>query len=227
MRKLIFLLILFGQILCNEAYSDTLLDEADKLYNERKKEEAKLLYDKAAKNGNPAANYALAYKYSINKEENYKIAALSGHGRGLKEYLEEVFFRAETIEKADPVAALDVYKKAKKANPSIKIFGERKAIETLNKCVEAGVPNFKDFYKKYDAKAQDSGWKWAKVVSSESTDSRLTLQLICRGGTVPAELQWAVRDYYKVWSSGNHSVFDGCSYAQSNFTISKCSRDGY
>lgn len=227
MRKVVLLFLLICRISYADDYSGSLLEMADQLYNERKKDEAKSLYIEAAQKGNPAANFALAYKYSINSENNYKIAALSGHEKGLKQYLDEVFFRAETIEKADPDGALKVYMEAKKANPKLKIFDERNAIDTLNKCVEAGTPNLSDFVAKYGANVQDSGWKWANVVSKESTDSKLTLQLICRGGVVPAELQWAVRDYYKIWSSGLHSIFDGCSYAQAKYTMAVCSRGGY
>ncbi len=227
MHRVVLLFLLICRISYADDQSSTLLERADKLYNERKKEEAKPLYIEAAEKGNPAANFALAYKYSIDSKNNYKIAALSGHDKGLKEYLDEVFFRAEKIEKADPDEALKVYMQAKKANPRVKIFDERKAVETLNKCVEVGALNLQEFIGKYGANAQDSGWKWANVVSKESTDSKLTLQLICRGGVVPSELQWAVRDYYKIWSSGNHSIFDGCSYAQSNYTMAVCSRGGY
>lgn len=225
MIALVFLLIC--QISYADDYSSTLLERADKLYNENKKEEAKPLYIEAAEKGSPNASFALAYKYSIDKVKNYKIAALSGHERGLKHYLDEVFFRAKTIKKADPDSAMKVYIEAKKANSALKIVSERKAIDTLNKCVEAGALNLPDFISKFGANVQDSGWKWAKVVSKESSDSQLTLQLICRGGIVPAELQWAVRDYYKVWSSGGHSMFDGCSYAQAKLTMAMCSRGAY
>jgi TPR repeat protein len=227
MHKIVLLFLLICRVCYADDYSNTLLDRADELYNERKKEEAKSLYIEAAEQGNPAANFALANKYSIENEKNYKIAALSGHEKGLEQYLDEVFFRAGTIEKADPDIALKVYLEAKKANPEVKIFNERKAVDTLNKCVEAGALNLPDFISKYGANVQDPGWKWANVVSKESTDSKLTLQLICRGGVVPAELQWAVRDYYKIWLSGTHSIFDGCSYAQAKLTMAVCSRGGY
>jgi len=224
-------MVLFFLLICRISYADdqssALLEKADELYNERKREEAKSLYIEAAEKGNPAANFALAYKFSVDSENNYKIAALSGHKKGLKQYLDEVFFRAETIEKADPDEALRVYMQAKKVNPKVKIFDERKAIETLNRCVEAGTLNLQKFISKYGANVQDSGWKWANVVSKESSDSKLTLQLICRGGVVPTELQWAVRDYYTIWSSDSHSIFDGCSYAQANYTMAVCSRGGY
>lgn len=227
MYKVILGVLLVSQICYGGESADLLVEKADKLRKERKKEEAKNLYIEAAEKGYPAANFALAYYYSIDSESNFKIAALSGHEVGLKEYLDEVFFRAGTLKKANPDSALKVYKEAKKVNPTIKLYQEQKAIETISKCVEAGIPDMSALSIRYGANPEDSGWKWAKVVSSETTDSKLTLQLVCRGGVVPAELKWAIDDYYKNWKTGAHSVFDGCSYAQAKATMSFCSKSGY
>ncbi len=226
-KTLILVFILISSTCYALDFSSDLIEKADSLYNKGKEEDAKYIYIEAAEKGNPLANYALAYKYGIEAKKNYRIAAISGHPDGVRYYLDEVFFRAGTIEDSDPEDALEVYYKAKKANPELKFYDDQKKVDVLRYCVEAGPFDMSSFLKKYGAKGQDSGWKWAKVVSTKSKDSQLTLQLICRGGEVPNEVKWAVEDYYKKWKDGSHSPFDGCDYAQARFTMSLCASGGY
>ena len=53
MNKIALVVLLIFQISYADDYSSTLLERADKLYSENRKEEAKLLYIEAAGKGSP------------------------------------------------------------------------------------------------------------------------------------------------------------------------------
>jgi len=101
------------------------LKQADQVYEAGDRDAAKKLYLKAAKKGSPEAHFAIAHKYSVTPEESiyhFSEAAKRGHDEALDYALDALLFRANSLERATPQKALEVYKQAKKANPEIKLL---------------------------------------------------------------------------------------------------------
>lgn len=210
------------------------MELAYELYDEGRKEEAKVLFLEAAKNGNAEAHFYLGYAYVLDEEERtfrYEQAALGGHEQALPRYLEAVFLRSESIEKTDPIKALEVYRKAKKLNPNLSFYNEESIVELLNYAAELP-PRTKDsFYQQYNIEKSSHSyhvWELAEQASVKNEvfgepDPELIFWLIVHGGSVPAEKGAAIEDFYRHWKNGKVVRFDICDYVTSGSGMGYCS----
>jgi len=232
-----FLLIVFT--MCNKDYQAT-LEKANVAYGSGKKDEAKLLYAQAAKNGSAEAHFILARKFDMPDDEeihHYSEAAKLGHQKALEYILDVSFLEPHGLLKADPVKALEIYEAAKKKNPSIELYSEEDKVDVLKKCAEAAPLDAKEFVRKYDI-SEDIGlendiygmysiWELAEEASRGGRfgepDPLLTLQLIMRGSPRFVELKQAVNDFYDHWKNGVVKEFDICDYALSTPGMQYCS----
>ncbi len=181
------------------------LKMADVAYKNNERKKAKQLYLKAAKMGNQDAL-------------NYTLDAL--------------LFRANSLTKANPELAYEVYKQAKKANPSLKLYDEKEAVETMKKCVEAGHFDAKSFIKKYHINEKNEKnseyfiWELAEEASRGGRfgkpNPRLVLQLVSRGGSVPFELEDAVKKTYSNWKLNKIVEFKICDFISSGMGATYC-----
>jgi uncharacterized protein YecT (DUF1311 family) len=225
--------ILFTTAAFGQEYEEY-VSEADKLYKSGNREAAKELYVKAAEKGSAEAHFALAYKYVMTPEElfyHYSEAAKKGHAKALDSALEHLLFRANSL-KADPQKAMDLYDEAKKANPSLSLYDEANAIKLLKMCVEPKGFDGEKFMKKYGL--EDKGeqnqdyyvWELAEEASRGGRfgkpDPELVLNLVIRGGMVPAELRLAVEKVHANWKNGIIEEFDICDYITSGIGQGYC-----
>lgn len=160
------------------------------------------------------------------EEENsfMKEAATAGHRHALERVLDNLFFTAgydneisgSPIERASPSLALDIYRQAKKANPSLQING----VETMEMCAAAGKLDINALIKKYPLENENryGVWELAEEASREgrfgSPNSQLVLQLVCRGGPDPHQkgaMMRAVSSLYNNWKSGVIKEFNICN----------------
>lgn len=204
-----------------------IFDEAERLYKNKEKIEAKTLYFQAAEAGNINAYFALGYLYSDDKNEKLhylKKSAENGHTKGMEKFLDFVFFRADSFIFSNPKLAMEVYQKGKYSNPNIGIYKEEDKIKTISKCLEPKSIDVSSFIAKYSVDINDSPWRWARKISLEENNPELVFNLICLGGRVPNEKKYAIRDYYESWKRNESKEFNGCDYAASNWTLAMCSR---
>lgn len=214
--------------------SDEYVQMANKAFDAGEKQKARNLYNKAADLNNPDAHFAIAYKFIVTKEESiyhFSEAAKRGHAAALERALEELFFRAGSLTYANPQLAYDIYLQAKKANPQLEIFDEGEKIGTLNKCIEAGYFDFKNFINQYKITAKDTGetysiWEMAEDASRGvrfgAPNPKLVLQLVCKGGIVPAEKINAVDDAYACWKNNKNVRFYACDYPSNAEGVAYC-----
>jgi uncharacterized protein YecT (DUF1311 family) len=207
---------------------------ADKAFNQGDKEKARQLYLKAAEMNNADAHYSIAYKFVVSKEESlfhYSEAAKAGHAKALNFALDELFFRANSLTNANPELAYDIIESAKKSNPAIEIFDEENTIATIKKCMEADTFDGKEFIKKYGLNETElennyAVWELAEEASRKGRfglpDPMLVLQLVCRGGLVPAELSSAVDFAYNNWKENKIAEFHICDYITSGIGQTYC-----
>jgi hypothetical protein len=200
------------------------------------KETARGFYSKAAEKGSPEAHFALAHKYIATQREriyHYSEAARHGHGEALDYALDVLLFNADSLELADPQAALDLYYQAKKANPCIDFFAEETKLKIMKMCAEPGKFDALAFCKKYDLKPDDGNgfyhvWLIAEEVSKGGRfgkpDPKLILQLVARGGCVTAEFWHAVEEAHKNWKNGEAKEFDICDHVTSGFGMGFAAR---
>jgi len=210
------------------------LKQADQAYEAGDRDAAKNLYLKAAKKGSPEAHFAIAYKYNVTPEESiyhFSEAAKRGHDEALDYALDALLFRANSLERANPQEALEVYKQAKKANPKIKLYDEEVKLKTIQMSVEPGPFDWKAFCKKYNVLPHNDEvmyhvWLIAEEASKGGRfgkpDPKLILQLVSRGGWAPAELEYAVEDVYKNWKSGTAKEFNICDFITSGGGMAFC-----
>ncbi len=205
------------------------LKKAENLYKEGKREEAKEYFQLAAKQGFAEAHYQLAYGYVLTKDEKIDHlveAAKQGHEQALNLALDCLFFRANNLF-SDPQKALDLYYQAKRANPSIKLFEEEEVLDTLKMCAEAGTFDAEAFIQQYKIiiPSEDRGayyvWELAERASKGGCfgdpDPKLVLQLVSRGGLVPAELVAAVKKTYANWKTNKKEEFKIDNFVTSGF----------
>ena len=226
-------LIIGGCSLLKSENSQELYAKAEALYEEGRKEDAKELYEKAADLGDANAHFALAYKFVQPNDEqmnHYISAAVQGHEKALYYALDELFFRAGDWAHANPSKALEVYAKAKKANPALVIYDEKRVVETIKRCIEAGRPQGSHFWKKY-AEAENipgTSWYFKIVEMAANTEffgeksSLLALQIVCNNSSIPAETQYAVEGLYKQWKKSENQHFEACEYATSREHTYSC-----
>lgn len=236
MRFRIFTFLLLSSILfagCGSDYKED-LKQAEKAYEAGDKESAKKLYIKAADKGSAEAHFAIAYKYNVTPQESiyhFSEAAKKGHEEALSYALDALLFRANSLERANPQKALEVYKQAKKANPSLKLYDEDVKLKTIQMSIEPGVFDAKAFCKKYNVLPDDDDamyhvWMIAEEVSKGGrfgkSDPKLILQLVSRGGWAPAELEYAVEETYKNWKNGVVKEFNICDFITSGGGMAFC-----
>jgi uncharacterized protein YecT (DUF1311 family)/TPR repeat protein len=236
MKFKIFAFLLLSAIFlagCGSDYKED-LKQADKIYEAGDRESAKRLYIKAANRGSADAHFAIAYKYNVTPEESiyhFSEAAKKGHEDALDYALDALLFRANSLERANPKKALEVYKQAKKVNPSIKLYDEDVKLKTIQMSVEPGEFDWKAFCKKYDVLPHDDDamyhvWRIAEDASKGGRfgkpDPKLILQLVSRGGWAPAELEYAVEATYKDWKAGKVKEFNICDYITSGGGMAFC-----
>jgi len=236
MRLRIFAFLLLPAIFltgCGGDYKKDLM-EADKIYEAGDRESAKKLYIKAANKGSADAHFAIAYKYNVTPEESiyhFSEAAKRGHDEALGYALDALLFRANSLERANPQKALEIYKQAKKVKPSIKLYDEDVKLKTIQMSVEPGPFDWKAFCKKYDVLPHNDDvmyhvWLIAEEVSKGGrfgkSDPKLILQLVSRGGWAPAELEYAVEATYKDWKAGSAKEFNICDYITSGGGMAFC-----
>lgn len=214
------------------------LKKANALYDAKQYDDARVWYEKAAEKGSADANFYLAYRY-VNPEEKtknyYAKAAKLGHSEALSYALEYMFFRANDLVSVDPVAALSLYRQAKALHPSISFYNEEGSVRTLE--IAASIPKLDGaaFIEKYNLQADDnfkSGyyiWELAAAASRgerfENPSSELVMQLIVRGGFVPAEIEGAIQDYYAMTNASDSLVeFRVCDYVTSGMGLSYCAQ---
>ncbi len=211
------------------------LNTANNLYDQDKKDKAKNFFLKAAKNGSAEAHFKLAYQYIVEKKDaiyHYSEAAKLGHSKALKYALEELFFRGNDLVLANPQKALKIYKIAKSKNSEIKLYNEENTIKILKMASEVPLLDGKKLIEDYQLKGEfhNDGyyiWKLAEKASKgqkfKNPTPLLVLQLIIKGGFVPAELEGAVSDYYDIWKNKKKIVeFDICQYVTSGYGMSLC-----
>lgn len=233
--RYLFILIFIPLTIFGQEYKDYLL-KADKYFEAGEKDKAKKMYLKAANLGSAEAHYAIAYKFIVTTKESifhYSEAAKLGHGEALDDALDTLLFRANCLTNANPQKALELYKMAKKKNPSIKLFNEDNTVKIIKKCAEAGHFDGRKFIKKYNLMKDEnffSGyyiWELAEEASKGGRfgkpDPKLIFQLIIRGGSVPAELSYAVLEYYDYWKKGIIKKFNLCNYVTSGSGLTYCS----
>lgn len=225
-KSTIFLLVftsLFHQLTFAQN-SDQYMQMADKAFDAGDKQKSLELYRKAAVLKKPDAHYAIAYKFIVTQEESiYHLseAAKLGHSAALDKALEGLFFRSSSLTVTNPQLAYDIYLQAKKVNPNVELYAEEAEVATLNKCIEAGYFDFKKFINQYKITEKDtidnySIWELAEDASRGGRfgppNPKLTLQLVCKGGWVPAEKIYAVRDAYDNWKENKNAKFNVCDY---------------
>ncbi|MDD5736704.1 MAG: lysozyme inhibitor LprI family protein [Candidatus Omnitrophica bacterium] len=229
----IFCVMFFALAGCSCNYTQD-LKQADQTYEAGDRDAAKELYLKAAKKGSPEAHFAIAYKYNVTPEESiyhFSEAAKRGHDEALDYALDALLFRANSLERANPQKALEIYKQAKKANPKIRLYDEDVKLKTIQMSVEPGPFDWKAFCKKYNVTPHDDEAMYhVWVIAEEASrggrfgkpDPKLILQLVSRGGWAPAELEYAVVAVHKNWKSGTTKEFNICDYITSGGGMAFC-----
>ncbi|MCA9407435.1 MAG: DUF1311 domain-containing protein [Candidatus Omnitrophica bacterium] len=219
---------------CSGNYTED-LQRAEQVYETGDRDIAKELYLKAAKKGSPEAHFAIAYKYNVTTEESiyhFSQAAKRGHEEALGYAIDSLLFRANSLQRANPQKALELYKQAKKVNPKIKLYDEEVKLKTIQMSVEPGPFDWQAFCKKYDLLPHNDEvmyhvWQIAEEASRGGRfgdpDPKLILQLVSRGGWAPAELEYAVEEVYKNWKSGEVKEFNICDHITSGGGMAFCS----
>jgi hypothetical protein len=237
MRYFLFLsCLLFATTVLGQGYEKD-LSAAQKLYEAGDQESAKALYLKAAANGSAEAHFALAYQYTLTPQEaiyHYSEAAKTGHAKALEYALEKLLFRAASLRFANPQKALDLYEAAKKANPGLSLYEEEKTVALLKLCAEPKGFDAEQFIKKYGLEDSDGQgesyyvWELAEEASQGGRfgkpDPELVLNLVIRGGVVPAEFEAAVKKVHSDWKNSVVEKFDICDYVLSGSGQQYCAQ---
>jgi hypothetical protein len=228
MKFLLFALIFFA----NQSWATSnLIEQAHELYDAGEKEQALELYLEAATKGDADGHFYAAYRYTLPNDENthhFIEAAQQGHAKALEYALDKLFFRANSLTKADPEKALAVYHQAKQKNPNLRIYDEDNKYKTLEKCVEAGKLDISRF-KTQEAQEREeiySIWEMAEDAANTNRfgkpNAHLALQLVCYGGWVPAEVESAVAELYQTWKTENAPHFNFCDHVTSRTGMAFC-----
>lgn len=238
MKKTLLILLGCSVTFAALAAETDLVQRANALYESGDTEQAKSLYTSAAEQGSSEANFRLAYQYVLPDEQriaHFKLAAEQGHEAALEHYLDEVFFRAGSIRLSDPQSALAVFQQAKQLNPNISLYDEESKVQVLTYATQVPNRDVDDFFATYSVKDEDGEWPFydvwqlAEQASVKGSvfgkpDPELVFWLITRGGNVPAELSYAVKDYYRHWQNDEVVKFDICQYVTSKSGASFCAQ---
>lgn len=234
MKFLLFALVFFAS---QSWAAGSPIEQAHQLYDAGKKDQALALYLEAAAKGDAEGHFHAAYHYTLPNDENtnhFVEAAKQGHAKALEYALDKLFFRANSLTKADPEKALAIYHQAKQKNPDLKIYDEEKKYETLEKCVEADPFDIKTFQEKLE-KLKEQGlvldghnkiMRLAELIANTNLfgkpDARLALQVVCRSGWAPAELEYAVGGLHQIWRTGGKPEFNLCEVVTSRSGLAFC-----
>ena len=231
-RFLILLAFLSQSIFSQK--SQEYLRIADSLRLAGKESKAKNFYQKAASLGNADAHYALGYYYALPEDEHryhFMEAAKKGHEEALNFVLEDLFYRAGDLQRANPQLAYEIFKIAKSKNPSIKLDESDSRIVIIKEAIEPGPFDAKEFIEEYNIKdseiTSDYGvWNLAAEASKGGRfgppNPKLVLQLVSHGGWVPAEVMPAVDDTYHNWKENKIVEFIPCDYVTSGYGQGYC-----
>lgn len=239
--KLIFLLAFFSSNSQTDFDSSAYfldLKYANEIYKNNN-DEAKRYYLKAAKLGSAEAHFNLAYKYPVSQEEgiyHFSEAAIRGHEKALGYALDYLFFRGNSFTHVNPKKALEVYYLAKKSNPNIELYDEKNKLNTLKIAASFDLLDYEEIIKKYDLPKNSSPyyiWELAELASKgevfDNPSSDLVMKLIINGGFVPAEIMYAVQDYYSQMGLRSDELipFKICNYITSGIGQGYCSSKSY
>ena len=241
-----FLKLILMCLITTYAFSDIgndFFQKAEVLYKMGEKEAANKWYCKSALFGDKDAYFTLAYRYVVTKEESvhyFTEAAIRGNEEALGYALDKLLFSAQNLKIANPKKALEVYETAKKINPNIRLYDEKSKVATIKKCAEPNTFNVDDFIKKYkldeEIKEKEESyssadfyyiWEYAEEASEGDghfgdKNPELALNLICRGSSVPAELEIAVKIAYDIWKNDTNQTFSVCGAVMSGNGIGYC-----
>ena len=214
---------------------EEILAEAQKRFTAGDQEGAKSLYITAAEKGSAEAHFNLAYRYNTTPEEgiyHYSEAAKRGHAQALNYAIDMLVLRANSLRLSNPQRALELYEQARKANPALTLYDEENTIKLLKMCAEPKGFDAEAFIKKYKVQDGHDGaadyyvWELAEEASRGGRfgkpDPELVLNLVIRGGSVPAELKAAVEKVYSDWKNGQVEEFNICDFITSGFGAGYC-----
>ncbi|WP_020591274.1 lysozyme inhibitor LprI family protein [Kiloniella laminariae] len=212
-----------------------LLEQADALYEDGDREGAKLLYLQAAKLGSADGHFELTYKYILSDEERlYHLseAAKLGHSEALSYVLDALVFRADSLRWANPQAALELFYQAQQVNPALELYDGEAKLRVLQMAAEPRGFDPEAFITRYkldEAALEDDFygiWQLAEEASRGGRfgkpDPELVLNLVIRGGSVPAETSAAISDAYANWKAGQAEPFNICDYVTSGSGMGFC-----
>ncbi|GHV27649.1 hypothetical protein AGMMS4952_09690 [Spirochaetia bacterium] len=152
-----------------------------------------------------------------------KEAVLTGDQKSLDSLIDLMFLRVysrggdEDFTLANPVELLQIINTATLKHPNLSI--NQVVYKALQHAAEAGDFDLGAFISRYNLMVPEwSGdmyflWTLAEDASTHGgvipgPDMKLTLQLIARGGNVPAEVIGAVEYVYDCWKSGKNEIFN-------------------
>ena len=216
------------------------LNNAELAYEAGDKKIAKTLYLKASEMGSAEAHFSIAYKFAVTAEESifhFSEAAKMGHKKSLEYALDALFFRANSLKVANPQKALELYKLHKLAtgeSHNISTQKEDEVIKTISMCAEPRGFDAEEFMEKFNVKDEDEAfpfydiWELAEEASRGGRfgepNPELVLNLVCRGGAVPAEVESAVSKAYENWKKGVVEEFDICDHITGRVGLVYCSK---
>jgi hypothetical protein len=200
-------------------------------------ESARIAFEKAAELGSAEAHFALAYKFVNSPEQSayhFAEAAKRGHQEALDRALDKLFFMARNLMVGNPKEALEVYRLAVNANAAVR-WPRYRNIDTVRKCAEAGAFDADAFIDAHGlAQEHDTSylgfyhvWELAEDAAAGGRfgppNAELVLHLVCRGGVVPAEVEFAVSTVHAQWKAGKAPDFNICNNVSSRIGIGYCS----
>lgn len=240
LKKILLLIcISLGILSCKSKIKEnqSSLKNAIKVYEAGNKDQAKEMFLKLSKNGDFNADFELFYRYVNTPDQANKYlknACINGHIEGMKNYLDRFLYRGNSLVYVNPKETLKIYKQYLK---NTKAEEDTQLTEFLSKCAEVPELNAKKFCKKYGIDINDEKFTeepyyiWQLAEEASRNDGRfgepnpeLILQLILRGGNVPAEFQSAVNDFYDFYKNNQVREFKIDDYVTSGFGINFCSR---
>ncbi len=235
MKKMVVLLLL-GVLGAFAGSAEDLCSQAKALFEGEQGEAARVLWEKSAQAGSAEAHFRLAYCYVLpwnEYREHMVFAARHGHATALDSVLDDLLFRGNALWRTSPKEALAVYREAKAANSEMELFDEINKVEVMEMCAELPLFNVDAFLDKYGVQDEDGVWPCYDVweLAEEASrggrfgnpDPELVFQLVARGGSVPAELEYAVRDFHAAWKAGTNKVFKIEEYVISGAGMGYCS----
>jgi hypothetical protein len=187
---------------------------------------AKLLYEKAAMLGNADSHFALTYYFVVAPayaKLHLSEAALLGHQKALDSLIDLMFLRVysyggdKDFTLANPIELLNIINTARSIHPNLSVDGN--VYTALKHAAEAGDFDLKAFISRYNLPvpewSRDMYFLWVLAEDASTgggiipgPDMKLTLQLIARGGNVPAEVLGAIEHVYDSWKSRKNKDFN-------------------